>query len=57
MVATKFDKLKKSQRDESLRMIITELELSGDDVIIPFSTVADFGSDELWSYINDEIMH
>lgn len=57
VVATKFDKLKKSQRDESLRMIITELELSGDDVIIPFSTVADFGSDELWSYINDEIMH
>ncbi len=57
VVTTKFDKLKKSQRDESLRMIITELELSGDDVIIPFSTVEDFGSDELWSYINDEIMH
>ena len=56
VVATKFDKLKKSEQESSLHTIITTLGLSGDDVIIPFSTVTGIGKDEFWYYVEDEIM-
>lgn len=56
IVATKFDKLKKSEQETSIRTIIAELSLSGDDVIIPFSTVDGLGVEELWCFINEEIM-
>jgi GTP-binding protein len=56
IVATKFDKLKKSEQETSIRTIISELSLSGDDVIIPFSTINGIGVEELWCFINEEIM-
>ena len=56
VVATKFDKLKKSEQETSLHTIITTLGLSGDDVIIPFSTVTGIGKEEFWYYVEDEIM-
>ena len=56
IVATKFDKLKKSEQETSIRTIIADLSLSGDDVIIPFSTVDGLGVEELWCFINEEIM-
>ncbi len=56
IVATKFDKLKKSEQETSIRTIISELNLSGDDVIIPFSTINGLGVEELWCFINEEIM-
>lgn len=56
VVATKFDKLKKSEQEASLHQIITTLSLSGDDVIIPFSTVTGVGKDEFWYYVEDEIL-
>ena len=56
IIATKFDKLKKSEQDTSIRTIISELSLSGDDVIIPFSTINGLGVEELWCFINEEIM-
>ncbi len=56
IVATKFDKLKKSEQETSIRTIISELSLSGDDVIIPFSTINGLGVEELWCFINEEIV-
>lgn len=57
VVATKTDKLKKSELDVSLKRIIDTLSLSGDDVIIPFSTVSGDGVEQLWSYIYEEILN
>ena len=53
VVETKFDKLKPSQRDESLKLIITTLGLEGDDIIIPFSTINGTGVEEFWSYVEE----
>ena len=55
VVATKFDKLKPSQRDEALKTVITILELKGDDIIIPFSAVNGTGVEEFWSYVDEVV--
>ncbi|MBQ7901361.1 MAG: YihA family ribosome biogenesis GTP-binding protein [Clostridia bacterium] len=57
VVATKFDKLKKSEQEPNLRLIIDELELHGDDIIIPFSTITGIGRDEFWDYVECEILN
>ncbi len=57
VVATKFDKLKKSEQQTNLVTIIRELELEDDDVIIPFSTVSGVGVEEFWEYVNLEILN
>ena len=56
VVATKFDKLKPSQRDEALKLIIKTLELQGDDIIIPFSSVKGTGVEEFWYYVNEIVL-
>ncbi|MBE7049470.1 MAG: YihA family ribosome biogenesis GTP-binding protein [Ruminococcaceae bacterium] len=56
VVATKFDKLKASQRDESIKTIINVLNLSGDDIIIPFSAVSGLGVEEFWSYVEEIVL-
>ena len=56
IVATKFDKLKKSEQEQSIHTIIRELELSGDDIIIPFSTVTGIGKEEFWCFVEEEIL-
>lgn len=56
VVATKFDKLKPSQRDDSLKLIIQTLELKGDDIIIPFSAVKGTGTEEFWAYVNEIVL-
>ena len=57
VVATKFDKLKKSEQQTNLITIICELELDDNDVIIPFSTVSGVGVEEFWEYVNIEILN
>lgn len=56
IVATKFDKLKPSQRDASLRLIIETLQLGGEDIIIPFSAVKGIGVEEFWCYVNELVL-
>jgi len=56
VVATKFDKLKPSQRDGSLHNIISTLGLSGDDILIPFSTINSTGVEEFWCYVNEIVL-
>ena len=45
VIATKMDKLKKSEIDERLDDIAETLELTEDDVLIPFSTQSDEGKE------------
>ena len=56
VVATKFDKLKPSQKEASLKLIIDTLELKNDDIIIPFSSVKGTGCEEFWSYVNEIVL-
>lgn len=56
IVATKFDKLKPSQKDASIKLIIETLELKGDDIIIPFSSVNGTGVEEFWGYVNEIVL-
>jgi len=56
VVASKFDKLKKSEQESSIMRIIKDLKLSGDDIIIAFSAVSGEGTDMFWDYIYTVIL-
>ena len=56
VVATKFDKLKPSQKEGALLNIISDLNLSGDDILIPFSCIDATGVEEFWSYVNEIVL-
>ena len=53
VIATKCDKISKKQLEENLHTIIDTLKLSGDDIIIPFSTVKSIGVEEFWCYVSE----
>ncbi len=53
VIATKCDKLKKSEIEDRMYDIIKALRLEGDDIIIPFSTVTSMGVEEFWSYVEE----
>lgn len=55
VIATKCDKLKKSELEPRMYDIIKTLRLEGDDIIIPFSTVNNMGVEEFWSYVSEVI--
>lgn len=55
VIATKCDKLKKSELEPRMYDIIKTLRLEGDDIIIPFSTVKGMGVEEFWSYVDEVI--
>ncbi len=55
VIATKCDKLKKSEIEPRMYDIIKTLRLEGDDIIIPFSTVNGMGVEEFWSYVSEVI--
>ena len=52
VIATKIDKLKKSQIEQNLNMICEKLELGEEDILVPFSTKDDEGKFTLWDIIN-----
>lgn len=53
IVATKFDKVKRSLRHKHLKSIREGLGLDSDALIIPFSSVTSDGVRELWEVIRD----
>jgi len=53
VVATKVDKLKRSQRARQLDHIRRDLDLGDDGLLIPFSSVTREGVKELWRVIED----
>ena len=55
VIATKLDKIKRSQLLKNLKIIREKLGMSKDDIIIPFSSVTKQGVDEIWDTINSSI--
>lgn len=51
VIATKTDKLNKREYEENLEMIWNELELSEDDILVPFSIKTDEGKISVWDMI------
>ncbi|MDO4618146.1 MAG: ribosome biogenesis GTP-binding protein YihA/YsxC [Clostridia bacterium] len=52
VIATKTDKLNKSQIEPNLERIYEKLELTEEDVLVPFSTKGDEGKETVWDIIN-----
>jgi GTP-binding protein len=55
LVATKFDKLKQTERTANITRIRGELGLDDTAVIVPFSSMTQVGHKELWRYIEDTL--
>lgn len=55
IIATKLDKIKRSQVQKQLKLIRTTLEVLPDTLMIPFSAQTKQGRDEIWAVI-DEFM-
>ena len=55
IIATKLDKLKRSQIAKHVKAIRTGLGLKEDDILIPFSSQTKQGFDELWNTIEGYI--
>lgn len=51
IIATKLDKIKRSQVQKHLKMIRTGLQILPNTVILPFSALNKQGRDEIWEYI------
>ena len=52
MVANKLDKLKKSQVEPALQLIRETLELTDEDILVPFSAEKGTGKEELIALLN-----
>ena len=53
IIATKLDKLKRSQIHKNIKAIKEGLKLSKDGIIIPFSAETKQGRDEIWALIDE----
>ena len=51
IIATKLDKIKRSQLQKNLKIIRTKLEMGKDDLIFPFSATSKQGKEEILDYI------
>ena len=54
IIATKLDKLKRSQVAGQVKQIRTGLGLSGEDILIPFSAETKQGRDQIWELLEKE---
>lgn len=53
IIATKLDKIKRSQRQKNLKVIREKLGMPSDALIFPFSAQTKEGRDEIWEYIDN----
>ncbi|MBB2181613.1 YihA family ribosome biogenesis GTP-binding protein [Lachnospiraceae bacterium MD1] len=51
IIATKLDKINRSQKDKQLKIIREGLEVTADTKIFPFSALTKQGREEIWDYI------
>lgn len=51
IIATKLDKIKRSQLPKNLKIIRTKLEMPKEDIIFPYSALSKQGREEILSYI------
>lgn len=56
IIATKLDKLKRSQIQKHVKMLRTGLKVKPDTVLIPFSSVTKQGYDEIWELIEAQVI-
>ncbi len=52
IIATKLDKLKRSQVQKHVKMVRAGLGMKAEDVLIPFSSETKQGREEVWNYID-----
>ena len=52
IIATKLDKINRSQKDKQLKIIREGLKTGPDTKIFPFSALSKQGRDEIWEYID-----
>ncbi len=55
IIATKLDKIKRSQKDKCIKIIKEKLKLTPDTKIIPFSAVSKQGKEDIWNLIQSTI--
>ena len=53
IIATKLDKLKRSQVQKALKEVRTGLGLKSGDIVIPFSAQTKQGRDEIWALMDE----
>ena len=53
IIATKLDKIKRSQIQKNVKVIKEKLECVKDTVVIPFSAETKQGRDEIWELIEE----
>ncbi len=51
VIATKLDKINRSQTAKQVKLIRDGLGMEADDVLLPFSAVSKQGRDEIWTYV------
>jgi GTP-binding protein len=56
IIATKLDKLKRSQVQKHVKMVKEGLQLEPGSVVIPFSSVTKQGKDEIWELMESEYL-
>ncbi len=57
VIATKADKVNRSQMTKHKKMIAKALQLSSIDQVIPFSSMTKEGKDEIWKEIDDWLLY
>lgn len=55
IIATKLDKIKRSQKDKNVKLIKEKLQVKPGTKIIPFSSVSKQGKEEIWELIQTTI--
>ncbi|MDE7435137.1 MAG: ribosome biogenesis GTP-binding protein YihA/YsxC [Lachnospiraceae bacterium] len=55
IVATKLDKIKRSQKDKCVKAIREGLKVQPGTVIVPFSAVTKAGRDEIWKIMDEAV--
>lgn len=55
IIATKLDKINRSQRQKHVKMIREGLGMPKEGLIFPFSAVTKMGRDEIWEYIESVV--
>lgn len=56
IIATKLDKIKRSQIQKQIKLIKTTLDLVPGTVVIPFSATTKQGRDEIWELVEDNFL-
>ncbi|MBQ1604777.1 MAG: YihA family ribosome biogenesis GTP-binding protein, partial [Lachnospiraceae bacterium] len=55
VIATKLDKIKRSQKDKQIKLIREGLEADKDTIIVPFSAETKQGRDIIWDFMDQVI--